>query len=139
MSKVVYVATRVSSVPRDDAIDGVNEITVIGPSATDVSAGRRLIAVDAAALNPTVRKLVDVLWKSVAGRTLVRIAPVDRSRRFFAAVRRARGIVAAIRDADVIVAADRDALWATWNLARAARGPQAVYGISAAKFALNNG
>lgn len=139
MSKIVYVATRVSSVPRDGAIDGVNEITVIGPRATEVSAEHRLIAVDGAPLSPPVQKLVDVLWKSVPGRTIVRITPADRSRRFFAAVRRTRGIVAAIRDADVIVAADRDALWATWNLARRARGPQAVYGISAAKFALNIG
>lgn len=139
MSKVVYVATRTSSVPRDDAIDGVDQINVIGPSSTTVSDVQQLVPVDATELSSLPHKLVNALWRSAAGRTLVRISPFDQSRRFWRAVRRQPRAFDVVRDADVIVAADRDAIWAAWHLARATRGPAAVYGVTAAKFALNIG
>lgn len=136
--KVIYVATRASSVPRENSISGADEVVVIGPRATAVPGGTPLVAADAAELSSFSQKLVDLLWRSAAGRTLVRVSPLDRSRRFWKAVRSQRPAVAeALGGADVIVAADRDAVWATWQLARRTRGPAVVYGTSAAKFALN--
>ncbi|WP_437584424.1 hypothetical protein ACSAGD_03915 [Paramicrobacterium sp. CJ85] len=138
MSKIVYVATRTSAVPREDAIDGARQAVVIGPGETPTSTSQRLVVANVAELRPGLQRLVDILWRSAPGRTLVRISPFDRSRRFWRAVREQRPVVAdALKGADVIVAADRDALWATWHLARKTRGPAVVYGVSAAKFALN--
>ena len=78
--------------------------------------------------------------RSMPGRVLIRLTPLDAGATFWRATRSAPSARATIRTADVLVAAERDAAYAAWRWARAARQAgrdlPTVYGYPAARAAV---
>lgn len=112
---------RVVLVTRDapDADDG--DILVLKPAAASLTAaGQRM------------------LGRSVLGRNLLRISPLDAGRRFWAAARKDLRFHQAARAADVLVALERDAILTAWSAthAYAAASADGVYGIAPAQAAV---
>ncbi|UNK69724.1 hypothetical protein [Microbacterium sp. H1-D42] len=90
---------------------------------------------------PVARRIERLAWGSALGRNLIRITPLDRSRRLWSAARRDPVLRDLVREADVVVALDRDAILTVWKLSRMRElgvSWDAVYGGTAALFALNN-
>jgi len=78
--------------------------------------------------------------KTMPGRVLVRLTPLDPGATFFRATRASAAAREAIRSADVLVAAERDAAYAAWRWAKAAARAEAtlsaVYGYPAGRAAV---
>lgn len=112
-----------------------HDVTVIGPAGDGVD-----IAVDIPPVPAVLRAAVAIAWRSAAGRNLVRITPVDLSRRMWRAAHSDPRIAPLLQTADVAVAGDRDAVFTVWQLSR--RNPEAswpaVYGANAARFVLTS-
>lgn len=112
-------------------------LTVIGPASDTDDASDVVVTLPRTIA--WVERLKALAWRSAAGRNLVRVSPVDRSRLLWRAVRNDPRVLERIRAADVVVAADRDALLTVWKMTRAKRYGSswaAVYGVPAALFAL---
>lgn len=78
-------------------------------------------------------RIVAALSRTLPGRMLVRILPIDTGVRFWRSTRRSAEIAALIRDADLIVAAERDAGFAVWQWHGRAGAARAVRGFPAAR------
>lgn len=59
--------------------------------------------------------------RTMPGRVLVRLTPLDSGATFWRATRRSKNARRVIRSADVLVAAERDAGYAAWRWTQAAR------------------
>ena len=83
------------------------------------------------------RRVEGTLRGSPAGRMLVRLSPLDRGRRFAAAVRGDTEARRRIVEADLLVVLERDGLLAGWMAAHRWAAPDAsvVYGLAAARAA----
>ncbi|MEV8172859.1 hypothetical protein [Microbacterium sp. NPDC077486] len=88
-----------------------------------------------------IRRVEGTLGGSPAGRMLVRLSPLDRGRRFAAAVRGDAEARRRIAEADLIVVLERDGLLAGWKAAHRWAAPHAsvVYGLAAARAAASGG
>lgn len=115
------------------------DVTRVAPGATASEPDTH--RVDLHPLRGLARRIEQLAWRSAFGRNLVRITPLDRSRRLWRAVKHDAALRELVRAADVVVALDRDAVLTVWKLSREhTLGDQwdAVYGGAAALFALKN-
>lgn len=87
-----------------------------------------------------VERILTFARRTALGRNAVRLTPLDPSRRLWRAARRDARLAELVRSADVVVAVDRDAIFTVWKMTRSRRygtAWAAVYGASAARFALD--
>lgn len=115
------------------------EVVCVGPVSDASGAIDHALALRAP--GPLARRIEEVAWRSAIGRNVIRITPLDRSRRLWRAAKRDRGLQDLVRSADIVVALDRDAVLTVWKLAHDSRldgSWDAVYGGAAALFAINS-
>lgn len=82
------------------------------------------------------KRVVDTLSRTLPGRMLVRILPLDTGARFWSASRGSAVLAERVGHADLLVAAERDAGFAVWNWMRRRRRASpvaAVRGIPATR------
>ncbi|GAB2842080.1 hypothetical protein ACFQ0P_01640 [Microbacterium insulae] len=138
MSRVVAVVSHPGAVEALADLAAEHDLTVIVPG--DVAPGTMPHTYPAAVpvRAPVAARIVSAAQRSAIGRNLVRISPLDQSRRLWRAVRDDPRIADLIRSADIVVAADRDAVFTVWKMTRTRRfdGPwAAVFGVAAARYA----
>lgn len=137
--RVVAVSSVAQESPALAELAAEADVTRVGPRSTAT-------ATDSYALDPRpagafAGRIERLAWRSAIGRNLIRITPLDRSRRLWRAAKRDRALRELVRGADVVVALDRDAILTVWKLSRERAlgdGWDAVYGGTAALFALRN-
>lgn len=115
------------------------ELTRVGPASKDADAREHVLT--PRSQGPLARRIERLAWGSALGRNLIRITPLDRSRRLWSAARGDGALHDLVREADVVVALDRDAILTVWKLSRKRElgtSWDAVYGSTAALFALRN-
>lgn len=115
------------------------EVTRVGPASKNASTREHVLTLPSQ--RAMARRIERLAWGSALGRNLIRITPLDRSRRLWSAARRDRTLHDLVREADVVVALDRDAILTVWKLSRKRElgvSWDAVYGGTAALFALKN-
>ncbi|GAA1777117.1 hypothetical protein [Agromyces lapidis] len=87
--------------------------------------------------SPRSARVVAVLSRSLAGRMLVRVLPLDGGARFWRASVAAGEVARRIGEADLIIAAERDGGFAAWkwmrNTSRTGAPPAVVRGYAAAR------
>ena len=87
--------------------------------------------------SPSSARLVAALSRSLAGRMLVRVLPLDNGARFWRASVRVPEVRRRVVEADLIIAAERDGGFAAWkwlqHAERAGSTPVAVRGYAAAR------
>lgn len=125
-SGAVAAALDSLQISRDDHVDVVTATTsdadgtriVLGPSAL-----------------PSKGRVAAVLQRSVIGRNLLRLTPLDGGRRFAKAANRSRDFQASAAEADLIVALERDAILTAWKALRSSTRPGArgVHGLAPAR------
>jgi hypothetical protein len=138
MSRIVAVVSRASTIAALSGLAVDNEVIVVGPSG-DAEAARIDHALDITPRGPLSARIVALAWRSAPGRNLLRISPLDTSRRLWRTARRDQQLRSLVRSADVVVAADRDAIFTVWKMTRKrAYGTSwaAAFGATAARFAL---
>ncbi|MGO1562953.1 MAG: hypothetical protein ACTHW7_14135 [Actinomycetaceae bacterium] len=105
-------------------IEGVSDVVVVGEDASVLGRLSRTGAYGAAE---------SAAARSVPGRVLASMSPMDSTRTMWRAVRANRPAIDAVRRADLVVAADLPAVRAAWSLLRRGDASRAVYGVSAAE------
>jgi len=87
--------------------------------------------------SPRSERLVAVLSRTLVGRMLVRLLPLDSGVRFWRASAATAEVARRISEADMIIAAERDGGFAAWkwlqHAERAGSMPVAVRGYAAAR------
>jgi len=137
--RVIAIMSADHDAPALAELEAHAEVTRVAPSAERSSAGRHML--EPLRSGPLARRIERMAWRSALGRNLLRITPLDRSRRLWRVARRDGGLRDLMRSADVVVALDRDAILTVWKLSRTAELGEswdAVYGGTAALFALKN-
>jgi hypothetical protein len=137
--RVIAIMSADHDAPALSELEAHAELIRVAPSAKSPSPG--LHPLEPLRSGPVAGRIEKMAWRSALGRNLVRITPLDRSRRLWRAARRDRALRDLVRSADVVVALDRDAILTVWKLSRMARPGEtwdAVYGGTAALFALRN-
>ncbi|GEK84952.1 hypothetical protein [Microbacterium aerolatum] len=130
-------AAAIDSLPLDDENDTTILITALksdfSQDATEILLGQR-------ALGATGR-WISILERSVIGRNLLRVLPIDGGYRFAARARRNPEFRTAIARADLVVALERDAVLASWiGLRRwAPSNARGVFGLAPARALLTSG
>lgn len=135
MSRVVAIVSHPGTVAGLGDLTAEHDVTVVGPSGSDVD-----LTLHPAGVPAALRPLVAAAWRSPAGRNAVRISPFDRSRLLWRAARRDDALRALVAEADVVVAADRDAVFTVWKMTRRRSFGNrwaAVFGTTAARFLLS--
>lgn len=114
---------------------GAGTVVLVGPDAPG-------FPVDLPRRSRLSERLRSLAWRTAWGRNLFRVSPFDDSRRFWRAIGKNPYVAGIVRDAQVVVAGDRDAIFSVWQMTkkprRFGRTWSAVYGVSAARFALDN-
>jgi glycosyltransferase involved in cell wall biosynthesis len=105
-------------------IEGVSDVVVVGQDSSALGRLSRTGAYGAAE---------SAAARSVPGRVLASISPMDPTRTMWRAVRASGPAVDAVRGADLVVAADLPAVRTAWSMLRRGAAPRAVYGVSAAE------
>ena len=103
-------------------IEGATDVVVVGPDTSLLGRLSRTGAYGAAS---------SAASRSVPGRVLASVSPMDPTRTMWRAVRANEAAVDAARGADLVVAADLPAVRTAWTLLRRGDAARAVYGISA--------
>lgn len=124
----VYDAGSLPQLSPDDRVSVVAWRGAQPEGATTVPLTRR---------NRPVDRMAAAASRSMLGRVLVRLTPLDGGAAFWRATRSDAAARAAIRSADVLVAPERDGAYAAWRWAHAARSAgsrlPAVFGYPAAR------
>lgn len=137
--RVIAIMSAEHDAPALSELEAHAELIRVVPSAKNPSPG--LHPLEPLRSGPVARRIERIAWRSALGRNLLRITPLDRSRRLWRVARRDGVLRDLVRSADVVVAQDRDAILTVWKLSRVAQLGEtwdAVYGATAALFALKN-
>lgn len=137
MSRVVVFVSHDGAAAGLGDLADENDVTIVGPAGDGVD-----IAVMVPDVPAPLRGAVSFARRSAAGRNLVRVTPLDQSRRLWRVVRKDARIAELIKNSDVVVAGDRDAILTVWKLTRKRKlgsSWPAVFGAAAARFALGHG
>ena len=128
--RVVVFLPRGETVRQMPVLESANTITFVCWS--QASSDADVIAV---AESRVGTGLTAVLSRTLPGRMLTRMLPLDTGVRFWRATARSEQVSVAVRGADLIVAADRDAGFAVWKWLRRCEQPRpaAVRGFAAAR------
>ncbi|MEV8172862.1 hypothetical protein [Microbacterium sp. NPDC077486] len=129
-------ASALESLPLDGERDHVALVTA---TASDSEAATTLIRLGAAAL-PARSRLARALERSVIGRNIKRLSPLDGGWRFASAARRSTELRRAAAEADLIIALERDSALAAWQvLHRWARpGARGLSGLASGRALLTS-
>lgn len=137
MSRVVAIVSDASSVAALADLGTAHELVVASPAEAGTAGVDHVVALPPRA--GLAARIVRLCWTTQLGRNVIRISPLDQSRRLWRAVRRDAALRDLVRSAEVVVAGDRDAVFAVWKMTRARTyGSRwsAVYGATAARFVL---
>lgn len=132
MRVVVFIADGAEHARAVEALARTAEVTVVARAGSGVSTPGTVVL----STSPRIARLSAALQRSLPGRVLRRIGPLDPGSVFLRDVRRSSDAIAAVTAADVLVATDRDSVFAVWRLARSSRGnrtARAVAGFAAAR------
>lgn len=90
---------------------------------------------------PSRGRMATALQRSVIGRNILRLTPLDGGRRFAKAARRNRDFQTSTAEADLIVALERDGILTAWKALRASARPgvRGVHGLAPARALLAAG
>jgi hypothetical protein len=107
-----------------------DELIVVRWQGGDIEVGAIQVAE-----HPLAKRLVEALSRTLPGRMLVRVLPLDTGARFWRSTRRSAEIARRVHEADLLVAAERDAGFAVWQWLRRAGvpSPAGVRGFPAAR------
>lgn len=124
-------ASSIESLKVDGSID---RATGVSASGSDAGGAIEVLELGARSLPPRHR-VAALLDRSVIGRNVKRLTPLDGGLRFAAAARRHPQFRTAVREADLIVALERDAVLAGWTALRRWGRPEArgVFGLAPAR------
>lgn len=109
-------------------------VTVVTWGPADVGPGSTRAILTLGPPSPTTPAFVRTLSRSVVGRNLLRLTPLDGGRRLARVAVRENRFRQAAAEADLIVAVERDGILAAWKAGRRWARPNAdvVYGVAAA-------
>ncbi|MFC7790063.1 hypothetical protein ACU045_13895 [Microbacterium sp. MAHUQ-60] len=110
---------------------------LVAAHAVDLPTDATLIRLGDTALAPEGR-LLKALDRTMIGRNIKRLPPLDGGHRFAARARRSHEFRSAAAEADLIVALERDAVLAAWTALRSWSKPHArgVFGLAPARAVL---
>lgn len=137
--RVVAIMSHAHEVPALAELAMQAEVLRVGPASERTSDVGHTLA--PRSQGPLARRIERWGRGSVLGRNVIRITPLDRSRRLWRAAKHDRVLSELVRNADVVVALDRDAVLTVWKLSRLrdlGDSWDAVYGGAAALFAVKN-
>ncbi|MEJ1087403.1 hypothetical protein WDU99_03625 [Microbacterium sp. Mu-80] len=117
-----------------------DQATLVTATATDVDAAMPTTITLGAKALPARGRMSVALDRSVIGRNVKRLTPLDGGRRFTRAARRNADLRRAASNADLIVALERDTVLAAWTaLHKWSRpGTRGVYGLAPARALLTS-
>lgn len=123
--------------------DTLRDLTAAGAQVTVILRGPAFTVPPATVVvvrspRAAVEWIDDLASRSVVGRVIRRLTPLDPGSTFWRSTRRSAAARESLRKADLVVALERDATYAAWRWVRAERssGLRAVYGAIAARAAV---
>lgn len=137
--RVVAITAHTQDTPLPSELTARADILRVGPAPQGTRHVDHVLSIRQP--STLARRIEGFAWRSPLGRNLIRVTPLDRSRRLWRAARSDHRLRAILSTADIVVALDRDAILTVWKLARMRDADarwDAVYGGPAALFALKN-